>query len=507
MTATFRAPVGPFGGGGYVRPTWRQAILDSLPSGYRGSGAERWVDRLPMLAVLVVFAALSVPLRNTAFVDEARAVNAGRLYIAWWYGAAAPPTTGPFAGVSGSYPVVAATLDHVGGLTLGRLLSWVCVVVAICAVRGAAARTFGANRAGVFAAAVFALAPPVVLVANLATPDAPAIAAAAVAGWCAARFRGPASAVVVGLLLVLAVVLSPASAVLVPLVLVLTVAVRPDSRSAMRLLLAVAVAGVACAFVLLSEGNGLRANIGLLMATLTPNGADPVALGVAMVLDLALLVVLALCGVTAVAPSTTGASGRASGPRVAVGACCLLIAVLLPVLHVAAAASTGVDQAAAYAALGLAPPAGHGMAWLAQRLFRMIPVVVILAVALLPASARSLEKFHAWADVSDVVADLRAHPQPGRYLAEAADVLAYYAPDRSWDASDGLALQGPRAIQEAISSRRYAVVVLASTGGTAHDDLATALRLSPDYEPDPLPRPTDPTAQRWTVYRLVTVTV
>lgn len=507
MTATVRAPVGRFGGGGYVRPTWRQAILDSLPPRYRGSGAERWIDRLPMLAVLLVFAALSVPLHNTAFVDEARAVNAGRVYIDWWYGAPAPPTTGPFAGVSGIYPVVAATLDHGGGLVLVRLFSWVCVALAVCAVQGAAARTFGANRVGVFAAAVFVLTPPVVLVANLATPDAPAIAAMAVACWCAVRFRGPTSAVMVGLLLDLAVVLSPTSAVLVPLVLVLTMAVRPDGRSAMRLVVAMGVAGAGGAFAYLSEGNGLRANVGLVGASLAPTGAGPLALGVQMALDIGLLVVLALCGVMAVSPSTTGATGRPSGVRVVVGVCCLLIAVLLPVLHVVNAASTGVDQAGAYAALGLAPLAGQGLAGLAQRLFRMIPVVVILAVALLPASARSLEKFHAWADVSDVLTDLRAHPQPGRYLAEPSDVLAYYAPELSWDSPDGLALQGPNAVQDAITSRRYTVVVLGSSGGTAHDELATALHLSPDYEPDPLIRPSDPAAERWLVYRLVTVTI
>jgi hypothetical protein len=53
------------------------------------------------------------------------------------------------------------------------------------------------------------------------------------------------------------------------------------------------------------------------------------------------------------------------------------------------------------------------------------------------------------------------------------------------------------------------VVVLGSTGGAdpVHEGLATALRLSPDYEPDPLPRPLDPTAERWLVYRLVTVTI
>jgi hypothetical protein len=331
----------------------------------------------------------------------------------------------------------------------------------------------------------------------------------AVAGWCAVRFRGPTSAVVVGLLLDLAVVLSPTSAVLVPLVLVLTMAVQPGGRSAMRLVVALAVAGAVGAFAYLSEGNGLRANVGLVLASLPPTGAGPLALGVQMALDIGLLVVLALCGVMVVSPSTTGASGRPSSLRVVVGACCLLVGVLLPVLHVVNAASTGIDQAGAYAAFGLAPLAGQGLAGLAQRLFRMIPVVVILAVALLSASARSLEKFHAWADVSDVVTDVRGHPQSGRYLAETSDVLGYYAPELTWDSPDGLALQGPNAVQDAISSRRYSVVVLGSAGGadSAHDKLATALHLSPDYEPDPLPRPSDPAAERWLVYRLVTVTI
>jgi hypothetical protein len=190
-----------------------------------------------------------------------------------------------------------------------------------------------------------------------------------------------------------------------------------------------------------------------------------------------------------------------------VGACCLVAGVLLPVAHVVASAPNAADQAAAFATLALAPLSGRGLVLLSQRLFRLVPAALILALALLPASSRSLAKFHEWADVSDVLADLRAHPQTGRHLTDAPDVFAFYAPQTAWDSSDGLSGQGRNGMRDAIDSRRYAVVVLSSTGGVSadHDRLLATLRLSPDYELDDLPRPADPAAAKWLVYRLVTV--
>ena len=63
---------------GYLRPTWQEAVAEYLPRSWRGERCVRWIDRLPLAAVLAVYVAMCARLDNTAFIDEARAISAGR---------------------------------------------------------------------------------------------------------------------------------------------------------------------------------------------------------------------------------------------------------------------------------------------------------------------------------------------------------------------------------------------------------------------------------------------
>ena len=149
------------GAGGYVRPTWRQAMAEYLPAHRRGPAADRWIDRLPILLVLVVSAALSLRLQNTAYVAEAHAITVGHDYLVSWFGGApAVDHWGNFSGVPVLYPVLAAVLDGLGGLPLVRLFSLACMLATTVVLQSLIRRVTGSYRHGLLAACTFAFTAP-----------------------------------------------------------------------------------------------------------------------------------------------------------------------------------------------------------------------------------------------------------------------------------------------------------------------------------------------------------
>jgi hypothetical protein len=485
---------------GYLRPTWQEAVAGHLPGSWRGERCVRWIDRLPLAAVLAVYVAMCARLDNTAFIDEARAISAGRHVLL-------PGTAGDLGftppGVAELYPVAAAALDAVGGLHLARLLSCASVGVAVVALASSVTRATSSTITGLFAACAFALTAPVVFVGALATPDAVCLALLAVAA-CAAMARSLTTAAVTGLLLAAAVAVAYVAALFVPVVLLAILFARtggsaprsPESPPA-RLAVALAVAIGSFAALQLLAGDEVRRGLAVTFRSLGAPGTG--APWGAAVLDIGLLVVAAAAG--AVAAARTGTRGAA--------ACGLLLAGLaLPLVHLLTGSATSFDQHNAYAALFLAPMAGYGLAVLSRQLFRVIPVVVALVLALVPAFSRSEALFHQWSDVSVVMADIAAHPQPGTYLSVASDAFAYHAraiPDVRWEATSALYARGATAVRRAVAERRYQVIVLrtASTAGPDQEVLLNALTRSADYEPDPLAQPTDHVRDEWLVYRLV----
>jgi hypothetical protein len=212
---------------------WVVAAASFLPDRTRPRAA-RLLPHLPLLVILAVQAACSLRLRNSAFQDEALYIHTGHLLMDWWQGGD-PVDSNPDAFFSGApqlYPVWAALLDSVGGLTLVRLFSTVCMLGATVAVVVTTDALFpprpgarGTIRPGLLAGAVFALSASVVFLGNFATFDAPSFAlvagAAAVAAWSGAGGRSVAWGVLVGALCALAVLLKYSSAIDVPFVVAL----------------------------------------------------------------------------------------------------------------------------------------------------------------------------------------------------------------------------------------------------------------------------------------------
>jgi hypothetical protein len=479
---------------GYLRPTWQEAVGEYLPRSWRGERCVRWIDRLPLAAVLAVYVAMCVRLDNTAYIDEARAISAGRSVLL--QGTAGDLGFNP-PGVRELYPVAAAALDAVGGLHLARMLSCVSIGVAIVALASSVTRATSSTITGLFAASAFAATAPVVFVGALATPDAVCLALLAVAA-CAAMARSLRTAAGTGLLLAAAVAVAYVAALFVPVVLLAMLFVRTDGTAPRwaRLGIALAVAIGSFAALQLLAGDEVRRGLAVTFGSLGAPGSG--ALWGAAVLDIGLLVVAAAGTVAAARTGTRGAA-----------ACGLLLAGLaLPLVHLLTGSATSFDQHNAYAALFLAPMAGYGLAVLSRQLFRVIPVLVALVLALVPAFSRSEALFHQWSDVSVVMADIEAHPQPGTYLTVASDAFAYHAraiPDVRWEATSALYARGATAVRRAVAERRYQVIVLrtASTAGPDQDVLLNALTRSADYERDPLAQPTDHVRDEWLVYRLV----
>jgi hypothetical protein len=239
------------------KPLWRIAAGSFLPVHAR-PGADRWLRCLPLGLVLALQSLCSLRLHNSAFQDEALYIHTGRLLINKWTGGEGPsadPAT-YFSGAPQLYPVWAGLLDEVGGLTLVRLFSTLCMLSATVAVYWTTQVLFAHRREfrrgtgpAVLAALIFALSSSVLFLGDFATFDAMSFTmiawAMAVGVWSTRRARSLAWTLLVGLLCALAVLVKYSAAVDVPFVLAL-IAVSGRPFHARQALTRGVLAGCAC---------------------------------------------------------------------------------------------------------------------------------------------------------------------------------------------------------------------------------------------------------------------
>jgi 4-amino-4-deoxy-L-arabinose transferase-like glycosyltransferase len=224
-----------------TRPVWRAAAESFLPPAKR-SGADRYLRHIPITLILLVQAVAALRLSNTAFQDEALYLYTGDWLMDSWADPNMEVYSHPekfFSGAPMLYPVLAALLDELGGLSLVRLFSTVCMLSATLAVYWAANVLFEHHprprMAGMFSAFIFAVSAPVIFLSNFATFDAPSFTliawAVAVSIWSSKRNRSVLWGVAIGALCSLAVMLKYSSAIDVPVVLLLTLVVGWAVRS------------------------------------------------------------------------------------------------------------------------------------------------------------------------------------------------------------------------------------------------------------------------------------
>lgn len=246
------------------RPTWRAAAESFLPPAKR-AGADRYVRHLPIALILIVQAVSALRLSGTAFQDEALYIYTGAWIMQSWTDPNIVVYTNPetfFSGAPTLYPILAALLDQLGGLTLARMFSTACMLSATVAVYWSTNMLFEHHprprTAGFFSAFVFALSAPVIFLSNFATFDAPSFAliawAAALSIWSSKRNRSVLWGAVIGVLCSLAVLVKYSSAIDVPFVLLLTLVVAWAVRSTRgRSIARGAVAGLTTLLILIGS--------------------------------------------------------------------------------------------------------------------------------------------------------------------------------------------------------------------------------------------------------------
>jgi Dolichyl-phosphate-mannose-protein mannosyltransferase len=120
---------------------------------------QRLLMAVPVAAALAMQAAISIRLLNAngASFDEANYIYSGHQLIhEMWHGGGSPYYETYFSGAPVIYPVLAAMLDHLGGLMLARIVSGLFMLTATWLLFATARHLFGywpaVTAAGLFAA-------------------------------------------------------------------------------------------------------------------------------------------------------------------------------------------------------------------------------------------------------------------------------------------------------------------------------------------------------------------
>jgi 4-amino-4-deoxy-L-arabinose transferase-like glycosyltransferase len=149
----------------------------------------RAVTVLPVVAILVMQAVLSIRLAHVGIAsdDEGLYIYSGHQLIhELWHGGGSPYYETYFSGAPVIYPVLAAMVDHVGGLVLVRQMSGVFILGATWLLYATTRWIFGYWPA-VTAAGLFASLGVTQFLSAYATYDAMALMLMAAAAYCAVR--------------------------------------------------------------------------------------------------------------------------------------------------------------------------------------------------------------------------------------------------------------------------------------------------------------------------------
>jgi hypothetical protein len=495
------------GGGGHRRER----------AGGRAAGLAGIAGWWPLAVVLVVQAVLSLRLvrADTAFQDEAAYLWAGHLQWAHWlHGTPVPPFAAYFSGAPVIYPPLGALADNLGGLAAARILSLVFMLGATALLAVTAARLFG-RRAGLFAAALFAIAGPTLHLGAFATFDALSLLLTAFAVWLVVRAGDRSDATVwmagAGVALALANATAYSSALLDPVVIALALLIAlprlGGKAAAARALTLLAVTAVLLTAGVLAGGS--RYATGILQTTLARvGGADSAASIAANAWSwTAIIAVVALCGLA------VSAISRQPAARTWLLAVLTAAAVIVPLeqarLHTVASLAKHVTVGAWFAAIA----AGYAMDWLIsasadgrQRVLTGTAAVVALAFPLSLGAAQGRALATAWPSsysLNVILSTLASHSN-GRLLVEDPSIAEYYLPaGRQWQRwsstrnitlPDGASTGGPAPgagvtgpgnagiFAEFITEGYFSVVALNFTDTTSLDhEIVADMRHNPRY--------------------------
>jgi dolichyl-phosphate-mannose-protein mannosyltransferase len=452
-----------------------------------------------LIAILTLQAVLSLHLvwSNTAYADEATYLWAGHLEIAHFlHGAPVPSFQSWFSGAPVIYPPVGALADSIGGLTGARILSLALMSGVTGLLWSTTSKLFG-MRAAFFAAGLFAVLGPTQFLGALATFDAMALLLMAGSVWCvvAAREHSDSTLLLIAGIVLLAVANATkyATGAFDPVVVFLAALVVAEKRGRKPALGRggyFAAGLIALVAVLLALGGPLYVSA-LLSTTLGRPAGDssPVLVLADAVKWAGAAGILAWVGVAI----SWRYGARAQTLVLAALAAAWLLA---PLNQARIETLTSLPKNADFGAWLAAPAAGYALAQLSRitrrRGVSLTATGLIAAIVLGPLAGlgwvQASSLFRGWPDSALAIPSLRAEAQkhPGKYLAEDADVPAYYlrgsVPWQRWSNTwyfrytppGARRLTGDTAFRAAIDAHYFSLIILDHNATPATDREITA---------------------------------
>ena len=406
-----------------------------------GSNTRRtWLSRAVLVLIMVVQAALTLRMHNTAFEDEALYLYVGHLEIAHWLHGTALQGDYPsyFSGAPVLYPVLGAAFDSIGGLTGARALSLAEMLAATGLLYTMSRRLFN-ERVALCAAVTFAVAEPTLFLGNLATYDATALCLLAVAAWLVVRtaaFRWPAY-LLAAPVAVLAVAAKYASLLFVPSIIVLAgLAIVP--KAGRRALIAPVALGVATAGLLAGTlylaGPDYLTGIKFTTLNRFQGNSSVSSLLWDCVQWIGVPFALAVIGAVAYAwrpftePGEEVAPGGSGLRRALLGAVMAGSLLLAPAEQIRIHTFVSLQKHVGFGLLLAAPIIGVGLARIVGDHFRRAQIgIAVWGAALALGMTQANNLFDAWPNSAVLVTDMAKYLRPGaHYLVEVDEVPIYY---------------------------------------------------------------------------------
>jgi len=478
-------------------------------------GADRssrrvWVSRGVLVLIMVLQAALTLRMSNTAFEDEGLYLYVGHLEIRHFLHGAALQGDYPsyFSGAPVLYPVLGALADSIGGLAAARGLSLLEMLAVTGLIYSMTRRLFN-ERVALCAAVVYAVTEPALFLGHLATYDATALLLLTVATWLVVRFADGARPLylLAAPVLVLAVATKYATLLFVPSVIGLAGLVAAPRLGRKTVITSAALGAVTVALLVgVAYLAGPDYLAGFKFTTL--DRFEGTASTESLLWDVTQWIgvpfLLAVTGAAAwVARPFTDRSERV-GPggsrarRALLGGLMAGSALLAPIEQIRIHTETSLFKHAGFGLMLAAPIAGVGLARIIGDHFRRTQIgIAIWGASLAIGMTCANNLFESWPNSSVFITDLARYVHPGdRYLVEVEEVPIYYLRDNpgaqprqftstyfiGYTTKQGQYLTGNAGYVAAIKAGYFNVVAFNYQTTPAVDAvLAETLAADPDY--------------------------
>jgi hypothetical protein len=489
-----------------VMPTVKPSELRRYTPGRRTT----MISRLLLLGILSLQAVLSLRLRNTAFEDESLYLYAGHMELQHLlHGAALQGQySAYFSGSPVLYPVAAAFLNQVGGLALARALSLVEMLVTTALLYSMTRRLFN-ERAGLCAAALFAVTESVVFLGNFATYDATCLSLLALAAWIAVRtagFRWPVF-LLAALPAALAVAVKYAGLLFVPTIAVLPVLAGWPERGRRVLWYPVAFGAAVGGLLYGALRLGGKAYMSAISSTTTnrAQGAVPYTTILreagewgGVLFAAAVIGTIAYVWRVRTEPEEKIAPAGGRFRRAALGTLLTATALLAPAYQAHLHTDISFLKHIGFGLFFAAPMAGFGLARIMGDHYRRPQIgIAVWSVALVLGMVQSSYLFRQWPSSGPFVSAFAKYLKPhARYLVEVPEVPIYYLMGNkdaqpgqftstfyiNYFNSKGQLLTGPEGFTAAVQGGYFQVIAYNNTVTLAADgSLAQALKKSHAY--------------------------